>query len=194
MAIIRTATTIAIFNIFCCFMFIVFKFLLFYEYLELHKRQYELHWIFTTKPAAFYGEKFSLIIFKYFNFDIFLTTVDYGIMMIAEMLGYFVGIYANAMLVLVINTARYQVSVFSWNFYFKTSFFFSFKNTYCFFKIYYIASLYLSIITIIVGIQLEFLPYFVFSFVNFLFLYAVTIIHKRLLKEREETAIFHALS
>ena len=58
MAIIRTAVSISVFNIICCIAFIIFKILLFYDFVELNKKQYEVFWIFSYRPRAFYGELF----------------------------------------------------------------------------------------------------------------------------------------
>ncbi|KAG5669645.1 hypothetical protein PVAND_017529 [Polypedilum vanderplanki] len=153
MSIIRTAATIAIFNVICCIAFVVFKGLLFYDHITLHKRQYEINWISTTKPTAFH---------------------DFGAMMIFEMTGYFFGIFTNSMLVICITSAKY-------------------KNAFFFFRIYYIASIWLSIVTMIQGVELELLPYAVFSIVNLIFLFTIAVIQRRLAQEMNESYQFHVV-
>lgn len=56
MSITRTVVAIATFNVICCIFFFVFKFLLFYDVIELNSYKRGGDWIFVYKSKSFYGE------------------------------------------------------------------------------------------------------------------------------------------
>jgi hypothetical protein len=111
------------------------------------------------------------------------------------MTGYFFGILANAMLILGITSAVNKVT-FSNQLKpkpFKLVIVSHFQDNFFFFRIYYIASIWLTIVTMIQGVQLDLLPFIFFSLLNLIFLFAIAVIQRRLMRERRETFQFQVM-
>lgn len=191
----RNIISIAVFNVFGCICFFVFRLLLFYDYIELDKNTLETPtWLFALKPRAFYG-KLIKIVLK--NFKKNQNTLQ--ILVIAWFLRWraILWEFTATLCCFLVST----LPNIRWDFFFEFSYWIKFQiitffqklivfqDDFFYFRIYYIATLWLSAATIMVGIKLESIFHFAFALLNLMLLFVIAHIQIQIKRENTERKV-----